>query len=272
MAKDPAFLFYSKDFYEGTRMMLPSERACYIDLLIYQHQHGIIPLDLNRVLMYCSGIDQATLEATLEAKFKRTEKGYINERIKDEIEKRADYTSKQSTNGRVGQMMKSAKSLFKVNDYKSFKEYVYEHLGKEKALDLLDKKETTLEGLLQASLKHLANGDVNVNKDVNSFVINVNNERLKNSVLEFMEHRSSIKKPFKSQMQLDKWVQSLKRLSEQDVKKAILIIDCAIANGWQGIFDVETSVKKNKVDGKMSIEEYREQFFKQTETNQNLIG
>ena len=36
--KDPAFLFYSKDFYEGTRTMLPEERACYIDLMIYQHQ------------------------------------------------------------------------------------------------------------------------------------------------------------------------------------------------------------------------------------------
>ena len=31
--KDPAFLFYSKDFYEGTRTMLPEERACYIDLM-----------------------------------------------------------------------------------------------------------------------------------------------------------------------------------------------------------------------------------------------
>jgi len=37
--KDPAFLFYSKDFYEGTRTMLPEERACYIDLMIYQMLH-----------------------------------------------------------------------------------------------------------------------------------------------------------------------------------------------------------------------------------------
>lgn len=68
MAKDPAFLFYSKDFYEGTRMMLPEERACFIDLMIYQHQNGFIPDDKRRLMMYCSGIDEATLEATLEAK------------------------------------------------------------------------------------------------------------------------------------------------------------------------------------------------------------
>ena len=74
--KDPAFLFYSKDFYEGTRMMLPEERACYMDLLVYQHQNGSIPTDLKRVLMYCNGVDLATLEATLEAKFELVDEGW----------------------------------------------------------------------------------------------------------------------------------------------------------------------------------------------------
>ena len=32
MAKDPAFLFYSQDFYAGTRTMLPEERACWAHL------------------------------------------------------------------------------------------------------------------------------------------------------------------------------------------------------------------------------------------------
>ena len=51
MSKDPAFLLYSKDFYEGTRMMLPEERACYVDLMIYQHQNGgFIPNDVRRII------------------------------------------------------------------------------------------------------------------------------------------------------------------------------------------------------------------------------
>jgi len=164
MAKDPAFLFYSKDFYEGTRMMLPEERACYIDLLIYQHQHGIIPLDIKRVLMYCSGIAEATLIATLEAKFKRCDQGYYNNRLDDEITKRADYTSTQSINGRIGQLMKSAKGIVNHNELQLFKQYVYGHLGKEKALEMIEKNETTLEGLLKASLKHLVNVNVNANE------------------------------------------------------------------------------------------------------------
>ena len=83
--KDPAFLFYSNDFYEGTRTMLPQERACYIDLLIYQHQHGAISIDLEKILRYCTGIDESTLIATLEAKFEKTEKGWINKRLNEEI-------------------------------------------------------------------------------------------------------------------------------------------------------------------------------------------
>ena len=86
MKKDPAFLFYSTSFYEGTRTMLPEERACYIDLLIYQHQHGFIPDDVRRLTMYCSGINEATLKATLEAKFKLCDKGWINQRLFDAME------------------------------------------------------------------------------------------------------------------------------------------------------------------------------------------
>lgn len=50
MAKrDPAFLFYPKDWLEGTAEMLPEEKGVYIDLLCYQHQRGSIPSDTSRL-------------------------------------------------------------------------------------------------------------------------------------------------------------------------------------------------------------------------------
>ena len=45
MSKDPAFLFYPKDWLEGTAEMSPEEKGVYIDLLCYQHQRGFIPSD-----------------------------------------------------------------------------------------------------------------------------------------------------------------------------------------------------------------------------------
>jgi hypothetical protein len=47
--KDPAFLFYSKDWIEGTSEMLPQEKGVYIDLLAHQHQKGSLPSETNRL-------------------------------------------------------------------------------------------------------------------------------------------------------------------------------------------------------------------------------
>lgn len=49
MAKDPAFLFYSKDWIEGTAEYMPEEKGVYIDLLCFQHQRGGIPNDIERL-------------------------------------------------------------------------------------------------------------------------------------------------------------------------------------------------------------------------------
>ncbi len=96
MEKDPAFLLYSKDFYEGTRMMLPEERACYIDLLVYQHQHGVIPNDVKRLVMYCSGCSEQTVKDVLNQKFNQTVNGWLNERLSKEVTKRSESKPKKT--------------------------------------------------------------------------------------------------------------------------------------------------------------------------------
>lgn len=169
MSKDPAFLFYSKDFYEGTRMMLPEERACYIDLLIYQHQNGMIPNDLKRVLMYCSGVDEATLKATLQAKFKQTDKGWVNEKLNDVVFERAEFKNKLSINGTIGQFWKKCKAILSAKDYKKLRKDL-ENIDKNKLFEFLKDKtinETTLKGSLQALLKHYAIEDEDAIKDEN---------------------------------------------------------------------------------------------------------
>lgn len=168
--KDPAFLFYSKDFYESTRLMLPNERACFLDLLMYQHQNGFIPLNLERVIMYCTGVDKATLEATLEAKFVKTDKGYYNRKLNEVMNSRAEYTDRQSDNGIIGQFFKKAKQVLPLNRYNEVKNHVYFTLGKDGLLSELKKQEATHEGVLEALLKHLANVNANgiVNEDVNT--------------------------------------------------------------------------------------------------------
>ncbi len=79
--KDPAFLFYSKDFYEGTRMMTPEERGCYIDLLIFQHQNGYIPDDIRRLSLYCSGCSPETIAEVLALKFVKKQIKMVNQMV-----------------------------------------------------------------------------------------------------------------------------------------------------------------------------------------------
>lgn len=47
--KDPAFLFYSKDWLEGTAEMTSEEKGIYIDLLAHQHQKGTLPAETKRL-------------------------------------------------------------------------------------------------------------------------------------------------------------------------------------------------------------------------------
>lgn len=156
MAKDFWFPFYVQKFYEGTRTMLPEERACYIDLLMYQHQHGIIPLELKRVLMYCSGVDQATLEATLEAKFVKTTEGYYNTKLREVIAQTEKNKNASSNAGKFGVFMKKAKALVEPENWEKFKTYIYTEVGKDEIVKSLitsttqqGDAEATLEGLLK---------------------------------------------------------------------------------------------------------------------------
>lgn len=174
MAKDPAFLFYSNDFYEGTRTMLPEERACYVDLMIYQHQRGIIPNDLKRVLLYCNGIDEATLKATLEAKFKLTDKGWINEKLESIIELRQEYSSIQSINGTIGQFWKKAKAILDKNDYLKLKQCLYNQTKQQLFDEIKDKNinKATLQAMLEASLKHK-----HIENEIENEIIDINNSK-----------------------------------------------------------------------------------------------
>lgn len=167
MAKDPAFLFYSRDFYEGTRTMLPEERACFIDLMIYQHQRGPIPNDLKRVLLYCNGVDEATLKATLQAKFKLTSEGWINEKLAQTIEERKEYTEGQSKNGTVGQFWKKSKAILSKKEYNQLRDLLYNQ-SKEQIFEIIKDKiinEATLKAMLEGSLKHIANANENENEN-----------------------------------------------------------------------------------------------------------
>lgn len=168
MAKNPAFLFYSNDYFEGTRTMLPEERACYVDLMVYQHQHDYIPNDIKRIMMYCVGVSEATLIATLEAKFKLCEKGWYNEKLQEVMDRREEYVQHQSDNGTYGQFIKKMNKDKSIKNLTELKDFIENSYSKKRLIEDLKKNndyETNLKALREALLKHSENENENENED-----------------------------------------------------------------------------------------------------------
>lgn len=269
MSKDPAFLFYSKDYYEGTRMMLPEERACYIDLMIYQHQNGgIIPNDIRRLMMYCSGVSEATLKATLVAKFKLCDKGWYNDKLKKVVEERENFSKKQSINGVVGQFWKRANKVLSKKELAQLKKTVAEICNNNKTFnDNWLSKIKDPKAMLEAMLKHLE--DVNVIEDVNKeenkngkevigekpkiiFPFDTENFKTQWQLWKTFKQKE-FKFKYKSEISEQAALKKLSELSKLDEKTAIAIIHQSIENSWKGLFELKQSSNGKQI-GKKTVQ------------------
>jgi len=93
MAKDPAFLFYTADFYIGTVEMTDEQVGRYIRLMCLQHQKG--HLSEQAMLKGMGGVH----DELIMSKFVIDEDGkYYNERLDAEIEKRNKFTTSRRKN------------------------------------------------------------------------------------------------------------------------------------------------------------------------------
>ena len=187
--KDPAFLLYSKDFYEGTRLMLPEERGIYIDLMIYQHQHEYIPNNLKRISMYCSGSTEAMLKAVLDDKFKLCENGWYNEKLKVVIDERRSFSEKQSVNGIIGQFWKKSKSLLSNSEFSELRIILSGINNNNLLLEIKDKEinKAMLIAMLKAKHKHLEDeneyeDEDNISNSANLIFTEKNQDNLINEI------------------------------------------------------------------------------------------
>lgn len=96
MAKDPAFLFYSQDFYTGTATLSFEDKGKYIILLCLMHQQGRMKEETIRFLV-------GSFSDNLKGKFRIDEKGlWYNPRLEEEILKRNQFTESRRINGNKG--------------------------------------------------------------------------------------------------------------------------------------------------------------------------
>jgi len=268
--KDPAFLFYSKDFYEGTRTMLPEERACLIDLLVYQHQHGgCIPNDIKRLKMYCSGIDEATLAATLKAKFILTDAGWQNGKMQVLTEERNSFKGKQSINGRVGNFFKNLPKILNKKEIQEVKNMISQlGLNNEKLYQNWISQYKDPIAMRDAMRTHLVNedGDGNGNESINDNTVDNGKEGMGEKpkpvypfdTESFEQHWMTWKGyranedgfKYKTLASEQAALSELGNLSHYDEAAAIAIMHQSMANGWKGFFEVKHNGSTKQTSGK----------------------
>jgi uncharacterized protein YdaU (DUF1376 family) len=96
MSKDPAILFYTADFRQGTLLLSDEQTGQYIRLLCDQHQNGHLPD--QHILNVCKTYDSPVLK-----KFIRDENGFwYNKRMQLETIKRVSYCDSRKRSRFIG--------------------------------------------------------------------------------------------------------------------------------------------------------------------------
>lgn len=132
--KDPAFLFYSKDWLQGTAGLMPDEKGVYIDLLAHQHQDGTIPNDPKRLarMVGLSQCDFDVIWGSLSKKFMTTEDNrLVNRKLIEIVTERSTKAHTKAILSRYAVLIKGIgrypepviafiKENFKVSDFEPF--------------------------------------------------------------------------------------------------------------------------------------------------------
>lgn len=245
MSKDPAFLFYPKDWLEGTAELLPNEKGVYIDLLCHQHQKGDLPIDTERLarMVGLGHDDFLKIWGILKDKFKEINNRYVNTRLSGVKKERADKGAKNTIIGTFAALLRKEKPEPKI----------YGILKKEFNVDdfLTESTEKGTERLIEwfnerlksiAIANAIANGDVNKDINVNTTIYKT---ELEKKIEEFYNFRKQLKKPILDASK-SAWLEKLVKISGGDENVSIEVLNQSIANGWQGIFELKTNNNGNK--------------------------
>lgn len=222
MSKDPAFLFYSKDFYTGVSTLSFEDRGKYISILCIMHQQGRLNEESIRLLV-------GSVSVKLKEKFLIASDGmWYNARLEEEIQKRNNFVDSRKKNGKMGGR---PKPLAKPNGYPNAKPN-----GKPK--DNLP-----------------VNGDVNEN-EINNKGAYADFEQAwfaypgkkRNVVTEWQDFNQYADKPLEQAGQFLKAVEAYKIECEDKEQKYIKNMGNYIRDrDWEGIAPVK-SVKPKKPD------------------------
>ena len=221
MARDPAVLLYTSDFLTGITLLTDEQTGQYIKLLCHQHQIGHLPK--NHMISVCGSYDSPVI-----SKFIQDNDGlYYNERMEEEIEKRASYCASRSHKGKAGRKKKSHEN----------------------------------------HTKNIRKSHGNRIENENDNVVAVDKCELKKAFQMYEDMRIKIRKPFTvlgrdlAIKHLMKYANTNNCHCNRE--EMIEILERSISNGWQGLFPLDKrATGRSSANNKPAISEDRLQAYK----------
>lgn len=115
--KDPAFLFYSKDWLEGTSEMTSEEKGVYIDLLASQHQKSSLPVETKRLckLARCGEEEFLKIWEDIKHKFKvNSDNRLVNRKLTEVVTERLERSEKNKIISALAVAVRQSKLPYEV--------------------------------------------------------------------------------------------------------------------------------------------------------------
>lgn len=269
--KDPAFLFYSKDFSLGTQDMSCEEVGAYMRLLIYQHQHGSIPSDVERMMRITGIFSEEKFNNVWEIvgqKFKKMDNHLVNERLSKEVSERLIGRPKKIASATLAGLISSSnlkpKQVKKIKENFKTDDFIY--VENELLTDINALKSNINEWfkkMVNQMVKNIAdaNGDANedeiIDRNINtktsdsgppesenlqneSLIYPFESEGFMNAWKAWIEYKKSqFNFEYKSATSKQAALTELSNLSSGIEDQAIAIIRQSVANGWKGLFKIK---------------------------------
>lgn len=128
--KDPAFLFYPKDWIQGTAKLMPEEKGVYIDLLAHQHQDKDLPNDTKRLsrIVGLSEIEFLPIWEHIKDKFTlNISNRLVNRKLTELMTERSDKSHQNKIIGTLASVVRLSEAPYDVKyqakktfDFKDF--------------------------------------------------------------------------------------------------------------------------------------------------------
>lgn len=250
--KDPAFLFYSKDWIEGTAEYMPEEKGVYIDLLCHQHQRGGIPSDPARLAKMVGLSNQVfnRIWKTISRHFIEDGERLVNPKLKQVSDQRAEKSKINTINGTFAGLLRLGN--FDSKQYKYLKSQFNAH-------DFVDlPKERITERLtewLNDCLKSIGNGTINsssyssfLKSVVEKFSLNLP-EGFEELLLEWLKYKSEKGQSYK-ETGMKNLITGFIKDSNSDLSTAKKMLNYSMMSNYSGLFPPKETNGKSQTTSK----------------------